>query len=173
MKTPPRKMTIPEVLTAHGCRDSVEYFPNLINAIEYYSNQFKPKRKMMNTQIEKIKEYVCSVLDIDPDVVFNNTRKAEIVEARQLIATLYKYGLRMSHTTAGANVGGKDHATVLHSISKVHERYETYPGYRNTVNDIISHLFTMKSDQQYITDRIIDPHKDRRNVLAKFTPQTA
>lgn len=160
--------TIVDTLTAFGCKDALEYFPKLEKAIEYYSDQFKPKKTVINTKQELITHHICTVFGIDPNTVFSKTRKREIVYARQLIATLYRFGLRMSLATVGINTGRRDHATTLHSVIKVSERYEIYGDYRNTVNDIISYLFPLKSDRVYIKTRIIDPHKDKRESLTKY-----
>jgi len=160
--------SISQTLLEFGCKDAVEYYPSLTSAIEYYVDQFKPKKTMIDTKQELIRIHVCDEFGVNSKTVFNKTRKREIVEVRQLIATLYRFGLRMSLASVGINTGKRDHATTLHSVTKVHERYETYGEYRNKVNDIINYLFPLKADQVYIKTRIIDPHKDKRESLTKL-----
>jgi len=173
MKTPH------EILTEFGCPDIsfdenvTMYYPAIISAMHEYADQFKPKPQPEQPDIDTVINTVCNAYQIDPALIQIKTRRQEIVEPRQLIFALVMFGLRISCIKTGRQIGKLDHATVLHGIRMVSERFTTYKDYRVTVDYIIRSLWSDPDQQQYITDRIIDPHKDRRNVLSKFTHKTA
>lgn len=85
--------------------------------------------------IKKIQSTVCEYFGIPADVLVSKTRKREIVQARQIAMYLGRSLTANSLTAIGSQIGGKDHATVLHAC--------------NTVTDLIS---TDRSFKQYVTD---------------------
>jgi hypothetical protein len=120
--------------------------------------------------IDTIIGTVCNRFKLDPALVHFKTRRREVVEPRQLIHALLVFGLGITTGSTGQLVGKLDHATVLHGISKVSERYSTYADYRKTINNLIRTLWADPDKQQHIIDRITDPLKERRSVTVKFTP---
>ena len=110
--------------------------------------------------------HVAACCGVQPELIFTKTRKREIAEARQLLSTLLKFGLKLSAAQVGIMVGNFDHATVLHGINQVSIRYQVYPKYRDSVDNMIEHLFN--ADQEHIKARIIDPHLDRKHTYAKL-----
>jgi len=170
MKTPD------EILTEHGLEPNqiddcilIDY-PGIVRLMNEFADQFRPKPQPEQPDIDTVINTVCNAYQIDPALIQIKTRRQEIVEPRQLIHALIMFGLRISCIKTGRQIGKLDHATVLHGIRMVSERFTTYKDYRQTVDYIIRSLWSDPDQQQYITDRIIDPHKDRRNVLSKFTP---
>ncbi len=138
-----------------------------IIAMKLYAKQFQPAKDLMPETIMKI---VCDSYGVTIEKVKSRTRVREVVWARQLTAVLFKFGLKMTTTKAGYELGGFDHATILHSIYQVKNRYNSYKLDRTQIDSVILQAFESDEQRAYITDRIIDPHKDRRNVLSKFTP---
>lgn len=118
--------------------------------------------------IDTIIKTVCNHFQIDPALILFKTRRREISETRQLVFALVRFGLRLSSIKTGTDLGMFDHANVLHGIKKVSDRYQCYKDYRHTVDGLIRSLWSDPDQQQYITDRIIDPHKDRIESQAKF-----
>jgi len=139
----------------------------------YALKQFKPKPQPEQPTPERIRSVIAQFHDLTDEQITMSCNRPEIVEPRQLAMTLIKIGLGKSLAFTGVELGNFDHATVLNAIKRVHERYTCYNHYRIMVDSLVAELFPSADQQQYITDRIIDPHKDRRNVLSKFTPQTA
>ena len=79
---------------------------------------------------------VCEYFNITRDTLLSKSRKRQIVQARQIAMYLSRNLIdNCSLATIGAELGGKDHATVLHACT--------------TVSDLMS---TDKSFKQYITD---------------------
>lgn len=86
--------------------------------------------------IGKVQSIVCEYFNISREVLLSKTRKRQIVQARQIAMFLSRNHIsNCSLSTIGAELGGKDHATVLHACT--------------TVSDLMS---TDKTFRQYITD---------------------
>ena len=85
--------------------------------------------------IDKVQKVVCDYFNITRDTLLSKTRKRQIVQARQIAMYMSRNLINCSLSTIGAEIGGKDHATVLHACT--------------TVNDLMS---TDKSFRQYVTD---------------------
>ena len=86
--------------------------------------------------IDKVQSVVCEYFNITRDTLLSKSRKRQIVQARQIAMYLSRNLItNCSLATIGAELGGKDHATVLHACT--------------TVSDLMS---TDKSFKQYITD---------------------
>lgn len=85
--------------------------------------------------IDKVQKVVCDYFNITRDDLLSKTRKRQIVQARQIAMYMARTLLNCSLSTIGAEIGGKDHATVLHACT--------------TVNDLMT---TDKTFKQYVTD---------------------
>ena len=86
--------------------------------------------------IDKVQSIVCDYFNISRETLLSKSRKRQIVQARQIAMYLSRNHIsNCSLATIGAELGGKDHATVLHACS--------------TVSDLMS---TDKTFKQYITD---------------------
>ena len=85
--------------------------------------------------IDKVQKVVCDYFNITRDELLSKTRKRQIVQARQIAMYMSRTLINCSLSTIGAEIGGKDHATVLHACT--------------TVNDLMT---TDKTFKQYVTD---------------------
>ena len=81
--------------------------------------------------IDKVQSVVCEYFNITREALLSKTRKRQIVQARQIAMYIENCSL----STIGMELGGKDHATVLHACT--------------TVSDLMS---TDRTFKQYITD---------------------
>jgi len=87
--------------------------------------------------IDTIVDTVCEYFNITKDALVSKTRKRQIVQARQI--AMYECRIRIpscSLSTIGMEIGGKDHATVLHACSTVQDLMSTDKLFREWVNDI-------------------------------------
>ena len=66
----------------------------------------------------------------------SKTRKREIVQARQVAMFFSKTLTKSSLATIGSQIGGKDHATVLHACKTVNNLIETDKRFRLQVDEI-------------------------------------
>lgn len=86
--------------------------------------------------IDHIVKVVCEYLNLD-SVRFNSQeRTREIAQARQIAMYLSKQHTKAPLTTIGSAVGGRNHATVLHSCKAVSNLIETDKAFRSQVEEI-------------------------------------
>ena len=86
--------------------------------------------------LDKILDQVCGYFKITRDLMLSKTRKREIVQARQIAMYLGRNLTKTSLAAIGAQIGGKDHATVLHACNTVTDLIETDRNFKQYVTDI-------------------------------------
>ena len=86
--------------------------------------------------VSRIQEAVCHYFGISDEVFLSKTRKREIVQARQIAMYLSRSLTKTSLSSIGAQLGGKDHATVLHACNTVNDLMDTDRSFRGFVHDI-------------------------------------
>ena len=87
--------------------------------------------------IDTIVNAVCEYFNITRDMMLAKSRKRQIVQARQI--AMYECRNLVpncSLSTIGAQLGGKDHATVLHACNTVQDLMSTDKLFRQWVDDI-------------------------------------
>ncbi len=94
------------------------------------------KNTKKNISIDYIQKVVCSYFNIPVDTIHSKTRKREIVQARQIAMYFSKSLTKSSLTTIGAQIGGKDHATVLHACKTVNNLMDTDKKFRLQIEEI-------------------------------------
>ena len=86
--------------------------------------------------LDHIIEVVCEYLNLD-FARFNSTeRTREIAQARQIAMYLAKQHTKAPLTAIGSAIGGRNHATVLHSCKAVSNLIETDKAFRRQVEEI-------------------------------------
>jgi chromosomal replication initiator protein len=86
--------------------------------------------------IDYIQKIVCNYYNIGLELLQSKTRKREIVQARQVAMFFSKTMTKSSLATIGSQIGGKDHATVLHACKTVNNLIETDKRFRLQVDEI-------------------------------------
>ena len=86
--------------------------------------------------IEQIIKVVCEYANIDIDRFNSSERTREIAQARQIAMYLSKQHTKAPLTTIGASIGGRNHATVLHSCKAVSNLIETDKQFKRQVEEI-------------------------------------
>lgn len=87
--------------------------------------------------IEKVQKVVCDYFNITRDSLLSKSRKRQIVQARQIAMYVTRNLItNCSLSTIGAEIGGKDHATVLHACSTVSDLMSIDKTFRQYVTDI-------------------------------------
>jgi chromosomal replication initiator protein len=87
--------------------------------------------------METIISTVCEYFNITREQMLSRSRVRQIVQARQI--AMYEcrnLSPNCSLSTIGSELGGKDHATVLHACSTVQDLMSTDRGFRQWVSDI-------------------------------------
>jgi chromosomal replication initiator protein len=94
------------------------------------------KNSRRELSIEYISKVVCDYFNMPVESIQAKTRKREIVQARQITMYFSKNLTKYSLATIGAQIGNKDHATVLHACKTVNNLKDTDKNFRQYVEDI-------------------------------------
>ena len=95
--------------------------------------------------IDKVQRIVCEYFKITRDELLSKTRKRQIVQARQIAMYMSRILItNCSLSTIGAEIGGKDHATVLHACTTVTDLMSTDKTFKQYVTDIEKLLVPVK-----------------------------
>lgn len=86
--------------------------------------------------LNKIQSTVCEYFGISPESLVSKTRKREISQARQIAMYLGRNLTKKSLASIGSQIGGRDHATVLHACNTVSDLIETDRNFKQYVSDI-------------------------------------
>lgn len=86
--------------------------------------------------IGKVQKTVCEYFNITKEALLSKSRKREIVQARQIAMYMSRSLIGCSLSTIGAELGGKDHATVLHACNTVSDLMATDRLFKKYVTDI-------------------------------------
>jgi chromosomal replication initiator protein len=84
----------------------------------------------------RITEIVCKYFEIDEQSFNSSKRTREVAQARQIAMYLAKQHTKLPLTAIGSAIGGRNHATVLHSCKAVSNLIETDKQFRRTVEEI-------------------------------------
>ncbi|MBQ6244420.1 MAG: chromosomal replication initiator protein DnaA [Bacteroidales bacterium] len=92
-----------------------------------------------DVDIAKVQRSVCEYFNISREELVSKSRKRQIVQARQIAMYLSRSLIsNCSLATIGQEIGGKDHATVLHACTTVSDLMATDKVFRKYVSDIES-----------------------------------
>ncbi len=94
------------------------------------------KNSKRELSIEYISKVVCDYFNMPVDALQTKTRKREIVQARQIAMYFSKSLTKYSLASIGAQIGSKDHATVLHACKTVNNLIDTDKNFRLFVEEI-------------------------------------
>lgn len=107
-----------------------------------------PVRAQVSPQ--EIVALVARYFEISAEQLASPSRKREIVQARQLAMYLVRNELDVSYANIGDLFGGRDHATVMHSVEKVEGLLEKDDDVQSTVADLRAQL----SSPQPVLERV-------------------
>ena len=86
--------------------------------------------------IDFITKTVCDYFNLPIDSLIVNTRKRETVQARQIAMYFSKSLTKSSLASIGSQIGGKDHATVLHACRTVANLKDTDKNFKVYLDEI-------------------------------------
>ena len=127
----------------------------LIQEIDEYRSKITESIYGTESQIgiDAIIEYVCERYNITTEVMQTRTRKRNIMECRQVIHWMLKNNVTfntMSLEAIGNIVGGKYHATVIHSVKQINNLIQTERPFRERLiimcNELGARTTWMPSD---------------------------
>jgi chromosomal replication initiator protein len=90
--------------------------------------------------VDYITKVVCDYFSLTTDSLHLKTRKREVVQARQIAMYFSKNLTKSSLAAIGTQIGGKDHATVLHACRTVANLKDTDKNFRVYLDEIENKL---------------------------------
>ena len=123
---------------------------------------------MKTITFKSIKKIICEGQNVSPDVVFQKTRKGEIVFARQLIMYFSRKYLKWSLAKTGCVCGKKDHATVLHAQRSINNYIYFCPEKKKMIKEYNSKICIgadYEEDAEYKETAIILKNKEDIDLL--------
>lgn len=143
----------PEVIDyiAENVGDSVRDLEGIVVSIMAHSTVYNRDvdldlaqrivRKVTNYEkkpvtVDNIVNVVCKHYGLEASALFSKSRKREVVQARQIAMFLAKNNTSLSTSKIGAQIGNKDHATVLHACKTIAELREVDKAFRAEVDEL-------------------------------------
>ena len=122
-----------------------------------------------NIGINGVIEFVCERYLISFDDLQSKSRKREIMEARQVCHWMIKNRVcynNLSLSAIGSIIGGKDHATVMHSVKAINNFIETDRTFRERLmvicNELGARTVWMESDGKLLITGYMKSKQDEK-----------
>jgi len=96
-------------------------------------NNIKPKK---NIAVKDIVKIVAEQYNLTEDVIYEKTRRKEIVRARQVAMYILREDFNISYPLIGQKMGDRDHTTVIHSHLKIKDDLKTDPSLLQEIEKI-------------------------------------
>lgn len=96
-------------------------------------NNIKPKKIV---SIKEIVNIIAGYYDLTNNIIYEKTRRKEIVKARQVAMYLLREDFNISYPLIGEKLGGRDHTTAIHSHLKIKEELKVNPGLLQEIEKI-------------------------------------
>jgi len=78
-----------------------------------------------NISVKEIVKTVANFYNIEENIIYEKTRRKEVVKPRQLIMYILREDFGVSYPSIGEKLGGRDHTTVIHSCEKIRNNLKT------------------------------------------------
>jgi len=122
------------VLNRVICQTQLKGTPLDVSDIrQIVKNNLRPQR---NVSVKDLVERVARYYNIEDTVIYEKTRKKEVVKPRQVIMYLMREDFSVSYPSIGQKLGGRDHTTVIHSCEKVKTDLKENPSLRREIEEI-------------------------------------
>lgn len=89
---------------------------NILEVKNLLKNSLKKKKIVSPREVVKV---VSEFYKVSEDLIYEKTRRKEIVHARQMIMFILREEFNISYPMIGQELGGKDHTTIIHSYNKI------------------------------------------------------
>ncbi len=89
---------------------------SLVEVKNFVKNNTKPKKLVSTKEVVKT---VAEFYNIEEQLIYDKTRKKEIIKPRQIIMYILREDFNISYPAIGEKLGGRDHTTVMHSCEKI------------------------------------------------------
>ncbi|MFZ2522878.1 MAG: chromosomal replication initiator protein DnaA [Minisyncoccia bacterium] len=105
------------IINSITCQSQIKDRELSLNEVKnFVKNNTKPKKMVSAKEVVKT---VAEFYNIDEQLIYDKTRKKEIIKPRQIIMYILREDFNISYPAIGEKLGGRDHTTVMHSCEKV------------------------------------------------------
>lgn len=112
---------------------------SLEKAKDIIKNSIKSKKQISADDIAQV---VGRFYNIDYKLIYDKTRRKEVVKARQIVMYLLREDYNISFPHIGRELGGRDHTTVIHSCNKITDDIKEDPTLSQEIEEIRNMLLT-------------------------------
>lgn len=149
---------------------------DLCQAVQELQDDESPK---IVITIDYIQTKVCEYFSISREQLHNPTRKRETVQARQIAIYFSKELTKNSFEAIGNAIGGKDHATSIHSCKVINNLIETDQAFKEQIREIeckikgypyTKIILSPKKPIQKRIPKIRENPQKKEEILVKKTP---
>jgi chromosomal replication initiator protein len=102
-------------------------------------NNIRPKK---NVSVKDIVKIIANFYNVDEKLIYEKTRRKEIVHSRQIAMYLLREDFNISYPLIGRKLGGRDHTTVIHSCLKIKKELEDNGGLAQELEQLRSMMAT-------------------------------
>lgn len=140
---------------AHNSRQNIRELEGALNKVVAYANLTgRPidldlvnlaladtLRRPERISVEQIIDIVCRYYNVTPEAMISSSRKSGIAHPRQIAMYLARTETEASLPQIGAQLGPRDHTTVLHGYEKIAGLVDTDPQLRRDLLEIKAMLY--------------------------------
>ena len=122
------------ILNAVVCQMQLKgVMPTVPELKDLVKESMRPKKTISTSEVvRKVAEFY----NINEEVIYEKTRKKEVVKPRQLVMYILREDFHISYPTIGQRLGGRDHTTVIHSCEKIRNELTGDPDLQQEVAHI-------------------------------------
>lgn len=105
------------IINSITCQSQLKERELSLNEVKnFVKNSAKPKKMVSTKEVVKT---VSDFYNIDEQLIYDKTRKKEVIKPRQIIMYILREDFSISYPAIGEKLGGRDHTTVMHSCEKI------------------------------------------------------
>ena len=105
------------IINSIGCQTQLKNRELTLSEVKnLVKNNARPKKL---TSTKEVTKTVAEFYNIEEHLIYDKTRKKEIIKPRQIIMYILREDFNISYPAIGEKLGGRDHTTVMHSCEKI------------------------------------------------------
>lgn len=89
-----------------------------------------------NVSVKDIIKTVCDFYNIEEELIYEKTRKKEVIKPRQIVMYILREEFGHSYPSIGEKLGGRDHTTVMHAYEKIKNSVEKNQNIADEINQL-------------------------------------
>ena len=127
-------------------------------------NKGTGQKELVNKQmVDIIFNAVMNYYEVTEEMICSKSKRKEYTEPRHIVCALIYSFTHNNQAITGHRVGGKDHATVNHSVRNVINWYEIDKAFRDVMNKVIAYI-NFESKYTFTFQQVIDVSKGLRGM---------